>query len=618
MDISSTFSTHSFSAGQEEATEELQDAGADRIEPSVQSTIDSSMDSSVHEASQPTLIIKNIAQMLELKALERMLSTIYAAQPITLLDLLEKIHCDSVTANILKHLSYAPISAGLLAGLRENLTITDEGKRLFEISQHLHGFYDSSSIANTDGLCIKTNSDSRTNSRNRTINTAIASALKLSNAEMKQATIRLNARLQAPSVRLLVEQLLRKELLLFKSSGLYQALLQQKQSFTPLTAAEGEWAISTKPSPELEIPLLVQKVLWALTAENTVNIVGGTGTGKTAIASEVALKLSQGQKVLLVTHSRLMAAQLRQQYEQSLQEEETKNKMHFDPASAVNSNNGQTKKGSLTISTFHALCHSAALTANLNPPNYRSTKVFNEIFPELLLEACRLHPELRFDAIIVDEGHSFGTTLWLALKHCLRNQAKGIFVFCYDPQLLAFNRNSVVPQAATTIDLKVSFKSNIDLLASNETSELFEVSSVEEQTETVQFIVESLLSTGGYRPSDIAILSACSDKSHKFKFAGGVRVSQHPVRPSARATLLETSLFLFRAMTAKVVILIDLFDEVEKLSDKKFQYFRYLVWGRATEKLILVGREEAIAKLLPREITTLATKEISPEQARKP
>ncbi len=598
MDISSTFSTHSFSAGQEEAT-------AENI--------------SVHAASQPTLIIKNIAQMLELKALERMLSTIYASQPITLLDLLEKIHCDSVTANILKHLAYAPICAGLLAGLRENLTITDEGKKLFEISQHLHGFYDSTNgLANTDGSSSKTSSGPKTSSRNRTINTAIAAKLKLSNTEIKQAIIRLNARLQAPNVRLLVEQLLRKELVLFKSSGLYQALLQQKQSFTPLTATEGEWTISTKPSPELEVPLLVQKVLWALTAENTVNIVGGTGTGKTAIASEVALKLSQGQKVLLVTHSRLMAAQLRQQYEQSLQEEETKSKMQFDPTLAVDSGNGKSKQGSLTISTFHALCHSAALTANLNPPNYRSTKVFNEIFPELLLEACRLHPELKFDAIIVDEGHSFGTTLWLALKHCLRNQGKGIFVFCYDPQLLAFNRNSVVPQAATTIDLKVSFKSNIDLLASNETSELFEVTSVEEQTETVQFMVESLLGSGGYRPSDIAILSACSDKSHKFKFAGGVRVSQHPVRPSARATLLETSLFLFRAMTAKVVILIDLFDEVEKLSDKKFQYFRYLVWGRATEKLILVGREEAIAKLLPREITTLATKEISQGLAPKP
>jgi hypothetical protein len=605
MDISSTFPTHSFSAGQEAATEALIDSGAGALGlPLVNSSVESS--------SQPTLIIKNIAQMLELRALERMLSTIYASQPITLLDLLEKIHCDSVTANILKHLAYAPICAGLLAGLRENLTITDEGKRLFEISQHLFGFYDSSNLASAVGLSNKTSSSTKT------IKTAIAAKLRLSNAELKQAMIRLNARLQAPNVRLLVEQILRKELAQFRSSGLYQALLQQKQSFTPLTPVEGEWAISTKPSPELEIPLLVQKVLWALTAENTVNIVGGTGTGKTAIASEVALKLSQGQKVLLVTHSRLMAAQLRQQYEQSLQEEEIKNKMHFDPASAVKSSNGQTKKGSLTISTFHALCHSAALTANLNPPNYRSTKVFNEIFPELLLEACRLHPELKFDAIIVDEGHSFGTTLWLALKHCLRNQAKGIFVFCYDPQLLAFNRNSVVPQAATTVDLKVSFKSNIDLLASNETSELFEVASVEEQTETVQFMVESLLGSGGYHPSDIAILSACSDKSHKFKFAGGVRVSQHPVRPSARATLLETSLFLFRAMTAKVVILIDLFDEVEKLSDKKFQYFRYLVWGRATEKLILVGREEAIAKLLPREITTLAAKKISPEQARKP
>lgn len=331
MDISSTFPTHSFSAGQEAATEALIDSGAGALGlPLVNSSVESS--------SQPTLIIKNIAQMLELRALERMLSTIYASQPITLLDLLEKIHCDSVTANILKHLAYAPICAGLLAGLRENLTITDEGKRLFEISQHLFGFYDSSNLASAVGLSNKTSSSTKT------IKTAIAAKLRLSNAELKQAMIRLNARLQAPNVRLLVEQILRKELAQFRSSGLYQALLQQKQSFTPLTPVEGEWAISTKPSPELEIPLLVQKVLWALTAENTVNIVGGTGTGKTAIASEVALKLSQGQKVLLVTHSRLMAAQLRQQYEQSLQEEEIKNKMHFDPASAVKSSNGQTKK----------------------------------------------------------------------------------------------------------------------------------------------------------------------------------------------------------------------------------------------------------------------------------
>ena len=66
------------------------------------------------------------------------------------------------------------------------------------------------------------------------------------------------------------------------------------------------------------------------------------------------------------------------------------------------------------------------------------------------------------------------------------------------------------------------------------------------------------------------------------------------------------------------MILIDLFDEVEKLSDWKFKYFCYLVWGRATEKLIIVGGEEAMTRLLPREITTLATSEILPGKGRKP
>lgn len=598
MDISSIAATQScLSSIEEEIRDETKEEEHKQL-------LDSAPSENDPAQSQPTLIIKNLAQMLELKALERMLTTIYSStKPLTLVDLLEKIQCDNTTINLLKHLAFAPLCAGLLQGLKQSLTITDEGKRLFEISQIYFGFYGHTGSSF---------------SHNFSSNTAIAVKLKLSAAEVKQATIRLKARLQAPAIRQLIEQILREELAIFKSSGLCQAMLQQRQSFIPMGPTEGQWTISTKISAEIEIPRLVQKTLWALTADNTVNIVGGTGTGKTSIASEVALKLSQGQKVLLVTHSRLLAAQLRFQHEQYLRDQETKRKIHFEPEPALNSDGANAKQGSLTISTFHALCHSAALTASLNPPKFRSTKVFNEIFPELLMEANRLHPELKFDAIIVDEGHSFGTNLWRALKHSLNDPAKGIFVFCYDPQLLAFNRNSVVPQAATTIDLKVSFKSNLDLLASNETTELYEVSSLEEQTDAVQFIVDSLLSTGQYRPNDLAILSACSDKSHKFKFSGGVKVSQQPVKPSARAALLETSLFQFRALTAKIVILIDLFDEVEKLSDWKFKYFCYLVWGRATEKLIVVGGEEAMTRLLPREITTLATSEILPGKGRKP
>ncbi|MFA6209866.1 MAG: DEAD/DEAH box helicase family protein [Candidatus Obscuribacterales bacterium] len=552
---------------------------------------------------QPTLIIKNLAQMQELAALERMLATIYgSSKPVSLAEILEKIQCDSLTISLLKHLAFAPICTGLLDGLKQSLTMTDEGKRLFEISQILFGFHGQVSVS------------SRFSANNGVgSNTTIAVKLKLSPAEVKQSTIRLKARLQAPNVRNLVEQIVRQQLAIFKSSGLCQAMLLQQNSFVASGPVTGEWTVSSKVSAESEIPRQVEKVLTALAETNRINIVGGTGTGKTAIASEVALALAQaGKKVLLVTHSRLLAAQLRYQHQQYLAELEEKEQHHFSPTHRTSAQECST----LTISTFHALCHSAAQTANLNPPKSISTRVFNEIFPELLIEATNLYSDLKFDAIVVDEGHSFGASLWRALMHCLRDQANGEFVFCYDPQLLAFNRLSIVPHAATTIELKTCLKPNIDLLASNESSELYEVSSAEEQAETVQFVVDNLLEGGKYHPNDIAILSANNEKSHRFKFANGVKVCQQPVKAKSRA-ILETSLFQFRALTAKVVILIDLFDAVEKLSDWKFQYFCYLVWGRATDKLIIVGREEAMARLLPREVTTLATAEILPTKGRK-
>ncbi|CAN5338057.1 hypothetical protein BH11CYA1_BH11CYA1_14240 [soil metagenome] len=543
---------------------------------------------------QPTLIIKNLAQMLELAALERMLTTIYD-QPagISLGDILEKVNCDRLTLCLLKHLAYAPISPGLLKGLQESLTLTDEGRKLFEISQMLFGFH-----AQASNCTIS--------------NTAIAVKLKLSPAEVKQAIVRLKARLQAPKVRNLVELLVRQQLNEFKSSGLYQAMVLQQDCFTAIEPLSGQWTVSESISAEREVPRLVEQVLSSLEDSNTINVVGGSGTGKTAIASEVAVALSQmGKKVLLVTHSRLLAAQLRYQHQQFLTDQERKEQNHFSPDNK--SDDGQNL---LTISTFHALCHSAASKADLKTPKFRSTRIFNEIFPELLVAATELYSELKFDAIVVDEGHSFGTNMWRALKHSLVDQTKGAFVFCYDPQLLLFNRLSVIPHAAKTIELKVSFKRNLDLLASNESSELYEVSSTEEQAETVQFIVDSLLNGGKYKPGDLAILSASNEKSHHFKFAKRVKVCQQPVKDQTRA-LFETSVFQFRALSAKVVILIDLFDAVDKLSEWKFQYFCYLVWGRATEKLIIVGREEAMLRLLPRPLTTLATAEILPSKGRK-
>src|SRR3990167_5614395 len=173
MDISSFVATQScLSSLKEELKVELnEELKAEIKEEEKEELLNSELNEVDQGQSQPTLIIKNLPQMLELKALERMLTTIYSStKPLTLVDLLEKIQCDSMTVNLLKHLAFAPVCSGLLHGLKQSMTITDEGKRLFELSQIYFGFYGSVQ-------------------------------LKLSAAEVKQATIRLKARLQAPNVR---------------------------------------------------------------------------------------------------------------------------------------------------------------------------------------------------------------------------------------------------------------------------------------------------------------------------------------------------------------------------------------------------------------------------------
>jgi len=514
--------------------------------------------------AKTALVIKNLAQMNELKALERMLSVVYA-HSVTFSDLLDTVGCDRETNRLLRQVDYVPLASLLHKSLVRQMTTTDEGKRSYALAQILFGF----AQAETSSV------------------SAIANKLSISAAEARQAIIRLKAKLQTQLMRQSIESMLKSSLFTLQSSSYFRSL--------PLPARDG--ILPLPDSRDALIAVAVQELVASASTHSTINIISGRICPETEIAYEVALTLSRsGKKVLLVNHSRMLAIHLRKLYDQERQNDKQDN---------------TDDSGSLTISTFHALCHWAAREADLRTPKFRSPRIFNEIFPELLVEAVHLRPEIQFDAIIVCEGHCFGPNLWRALKHCLKDSIRGLYIYFYDPQLLSFNRLSLVPFAAKTIDLQAICPQFHSVVQSNEKIELYESTSAVELCQTVQFIVDDLISAAGYNASDIVILSAANEKSkHRFKFNCGVKVChQLPTSPS-KPGLLETSLFQFRSMTARIVILIDLDDYMEKLSDWKLQYFCYLLFGRAMEKLVLVGSKAMIAKVLPPQVASISTAEI--------
>ena len=216
------------------------------------------------DKQQRVLIIKNLDQMLELKACERMFSEIYSTT-MRFADLLRQLNCDDTIIEQLDQLGYAPVCSALLERLRVNLTLTDEGTRLFELAMFVYGFHGPATTSNT----------------------TVSVRMHVTLPEAKQLMLRLKARLRAPQVKTLLEHALQEELAIFKRSGLHQAMrLQGGSSLSDNTT------ISFAPGPSA-FERATSNLLAEAERHRTVNISGPSGSGKTSLAAALAVRLAQ-------------------------------------------------------------------------------------------------------------------------------------------------------------------------------------------------------------------------------------------------------------------------------------------------------------------------------------
>lgn len=160
-------------------------------------------------------------------------------------------------------------------------------------------------------------------------------------------------------------------------------------------------------------------ILDALNRQRRAAICGCAGSGKTMLAAEKATRLArQGFRVLLTCFNKNLAADMRTRLKSS---------------------------SNLDIFHFHALCYDLARRAGMLPVKRDDDTFFNRQLPEALMDAADAL-DIRYDAIVVDEGQDFREDWWIPLQTLLRDPDHGILYIFFDD-----NQRLYVPDSAFPI-----------------------------------------------------------------------------------------------------------------------------------------------------------------------
>lgn len=158
-------------------------------------------------------------------------------------------------------------------------------------------------------------------------------------------------------------------------------------------------------------------------------IAGGAGTGKTLLAAEKARRCAaEGMRTLLTCYNKPLADHL---------------------AEVMEPHN-------VEVMTFHALCRRFALLAGVSLPDSRGgTEAMDEEWPEVLIQATERRADLRFDAVIVDEGQDFRPHWWVALESVLNSGQSALLYVFFDANQRVYHDASGLPKDIGLIPVRL-------------------------------------------------------------------------------------------------------------------------------------------------------------------
>lgn len=342
---------------------------------------------------------------------------------------------------------------------------------------------------------------------------------------------------------------------------------------------------------DCQIEYLTQQQFHLLTAIEDlprVCIQGGAGTGKTVLASQLALKLAHesGLRTLFVCYNEPLARGLGRQLED--------------------------RSGMLTVASFHSYCFRVLNDAGVRIDEGQDrSKLFETDLPEAVVSAAELDRVTRFDAIIVDEGQDFRELWWIALEALLRPDGPSLLRVFFDSNQTFYGDGKILLKAMDAAPIRLSWNLR-NTQAIHETAyrhyagrpvtcngpagaapEAVRLSEETEVRSAVGQVISRLIARESVDPEDIAVLvsqEAWIGRLAPEGLIAGVAVVNAADRSPA-CVVLDT-VRRFKGLEARVVIVVA--DSALTANPE----LCYVTLSRARTRIFVVGLDSSIRSLL--------------------
>lgn len=107
--------------------------------------------------------------------------------------------------------------------------------------------------------------------------------------------------------------------------------------------------------------------------------------------------------------------------------------------------------------TFHELCVDLVARSRVSCPEGASERrLFEEIWPEQLMDAFDRHSDERYDAIIVDEGQDFLPLWWTAIDAGLSHDSVALLRIFYDDDQRVYASSSNLPEDVDLVPIRLT------------------------------------------------------------------------------------------------------------------------------------------------------------------
>jgi superfamily I DNA/RNA helicase len=263
---------------------------------------------------------------------------------------------------------------------------------------------------------------------------------------------------------------------------------------------------------------------------------------------------------------------------------------------------------------FHGLCEKLALEIGINlkkridrANKEERSKIYDE-YPDVLSQTLLTKPELKYDAIIIDEGQDFKEEWWVALNYCQKDDTI-LYVFYDDNQQLYKGRGYIpedLPVFPLTRNLRNAhrihqtfskyYKSNQKTVCEGPTGgkvEMVKYQNVSELAKQLGKVLYTLVEEERIDAREIAVLTPKGqtvlrdiELTNGFKL---ITVDDLPKNPKRDITW--STVYRFKGLERSVVIVVEL-DQDLLAKGVEWIQLCYVAFSRPRHCLILFATEE--------------------------